>query len=163
MSDTPELTEHRISRREGLRRAAIIGGVAWSAPVLQTLSSAAYAQAYPGCEVIYCVKFEGITDTSPTATCVECGPAVTTGNCLASGGAANGCGRATAVVTPTTITVTLDPGCQCLEAEAKVGDPGGGCGGAGQVTCSGNTATATEEPGQGEGLSNFSVRFCCPN
>jgi hypothetical protein len=161
MKDTPELNERRITRRETLRRAAIIGGVAWSAPVLQTLTSAAYAQAYPGCEIIYCAKFDNITESS--ATCVECGPTVTTGNCIASGGALEGCGRASAVVTPTPITVTLSPGCQCLEAEAKVGDPGGGCGGAGQVTCAGNTASATEEPGQGEGLSNFSVRFCCPN
>lgn len=48
--------ESGISRRELLRRGAIVGGtLIWAAPAVQTLAPAAYAQVTPGpCGCCYC-------------------------------------------------------------------------------------------------------------
>ena len=43
MSDTSPLNPQGISRRDLIRRGAIVGGVAWTAPIVSSLGSAAFA------------------------------------------------------------------------------------------------------------------------
>jgi hypothetical protein len=64
----------RINRREALKRTAIATGVAWSAPILTSLRTPAYAQYPPGpdrCEE-GCTYVILITNLNGTFTCSEC-------------------------------------------------------------------------------------------
>jgi hypothetical protein len=53
----------RISRRKALKRVAAGTAVAWSAPVLTSLSTPAFAQRYPPCAD--CVFFDVCGETVP--------------------------------------------------------------------------------------------------
>src|SRR5918999_1024007 len=59
-----------ISRREFLRRGAIVGGtLIWAAPAVQTLAPAAYAQVTPGpCGCCYCWNGEKQNPSSDLVT-----------------------------------------------------------------------------------------------
>jgi prepilin-type processing-associated H-X9-DG protein len=56
-----EAEERGISRRDLLRRAAVVGGsVVWMAPAIQTLTPRAYADVSPGASTCcQCVKISG--------------------------------------------------------------------------------------------------------
>jgi hypothetical protein len=66
-----------LSRREVLKRAAIVGGVAWAAPVIQSITTPAFAQVTPpGCKAgCFWVKVDpgGVCeDANGTVTCPSC-------------------------------------------------------------------------------------------
>jgi hypothetical protein len=60
----------RINRREALKRTAIVTGVAWTAPVVMSMRSPAFAQSPPGCEegCRYVIQFQ----EPPPYTCSRC-------------------------------------------------------------------------------------------
>lgn len=60
----------RINRREALKRAAAVTGVAWAAPVLTSLRTPAFAQ-YGPCEE-NCAYVAVITQRNGTFSCSEC-------------------------------------------------------------------------------------------
>lgn len=67
----------QIDRREALKRGAIIGGLAWSAPVIQSLGSPAFAQgASPLCQSgCYAVKIDRASDCpGATGVCEDLAP-----------------------------------------------------------------------------------------
>lgn len=73
--NTMETDNHRITRRELLKRGAIVGGVTvWATPVVQVVGMGkAYAKdVSPGC-TRYCLKWE-VDDNSPTGE-LTCPPA----------------------------------------------------------------------------------------
>jgi hypothetical protein len=53
----PDEGEEGISRRRMIKRMGAGAAVAWSAPVLMSIQSPAFAQASPTCEVFDCIKF----------------------------------------------------------------------------------------------------------
>src|ERR687896_2260876 len=64
-----ELPRESVSRRSVLKGMGAGAAIAWSAPVLQSLSSPAHAQAYgcgPTCSDVFCVP--------PAEQCGEGGP-----------------------------------------------------------------------------------------
>ncbi len=65
MSASPDVARPASSRRDFLKKAGIVGGVAWSVPVLQTVMAPA-ASASPGTLVLQ-------TCTPPTAAGTPCG------------------------------------------------------------------------------------------
>jgi hypothetical protein len=71
--DGEETSPNRINRREALKRAAIATGVAWSAPVLTSLRTPAFAQYGPPCETgcRYVAQFIRQEDGS-LSPCFEC-------------------------------------------------------------------------------------------
>jgi hypothetical protein len=70
-SDGPSPRTPRITRREALRRSAAVTGAAWTAPVLMSLRTPAYAQypPGPGCEegCAYVAHFD-----LPSVACSQC-------------------------------------------------------------------------------------------
>lgn len=47
--------EHGVTRRDAIRRGAIVGGtVLWATPIVQSLTPAAHAQAATRCGCCYC-------------------------------------------------------------------------------------------------------------
>jgi hypothetical protein len=73
MIDKAEVEEAGISRRDLLRRAAIVGGsVVWMAPAIQTLTPRAYADVSPG-----------------VSTCCQCKRSTGQGRCFANDPTAN--------------------------------------------------------------------------
>jgi hypothetical protein len=67
--DGEETSPNRINRREALKRAAIATGVAWSAPVLISLRTPAFAQYGPPCEEGCGYGFH---TEHPSFACSEC-------------------------------------------------------------------------------------------
>lgn len=70
---------NRIDRREALKRGAIVTGAAWTAPVLLSMRSPAFAQYPPGCEE-GCRYVIQLQDPPP----YTCGPCVTDPGCAHS-------------------------------------------------------------------------------
>jgi hypothetical protein len=61
--------DHPTSRRELLKKAAIVGGVAWSMPVIESFTTPAYAGSLPPC------RPNGSDCTDPNQCCsVNCDP-----------------------------------------------------------------------------------------
>lgn len=105
----PRKGHQSVTRREVLRRAAIVGGAAWAAPVIQSISTPAFAQVTPRCiSGCFWVKWD------PTEPCVDAGGqgSITCPNCLTDEG------------------LTQDPGgCPCIENNVTTepcGDPATG-------------------------------------
>jgi hypothetical protein len=63
MSETERKGRNQTSRREVLKKAAIVGGVAWTLPVIESVSTPAYAGSPP------CERFDCNASTRPTCTC----------------------------------------------------------------------------------------------
>jgi len=68
-ADGQETTPSRIDRREALKRAALVTGAAWAAPVLTSLRTPAFAQYGVPCET-GCTY--GIHLEDPSFACSEC-------------------------------------------------------------------------------------------
>lgn len=105
----PRKGHQSVTRREVLRRAAIVGGAVWAAPVIQSISTPAFAQVTPRCiSGCFWVKWD------PTEPCVDVGGqgSITCPNCLTDEG------------------LTQDPGgCPCIENNVTTepcGDPATG-------------------------------------
>jgi hypothetical protein len=67
-----------VTRREIIKRAAIAGGVAWAAPVIQSITTPAFAQTTPRCTAgCFWVKISpdepgGCVDANGTVFCPDC-------------------------------------------------------------------------------------------
>ena len=115
----PSTQNSNLSRREVLRRAVIVGGAAWAAPVIQSISTPAFAQVTPGCIAgCFWVKWD------PTEPCVDVGgqSSIVCPNCLADEGLTQSPGGCPCVGSAVTMepcgdpatgtwTLTLPPGC----------------------------------------------------
>jgi hypothetical protein len=156
-----------LSRRDALKRGAIIGGAAWTAPMLQTISAPAFAQASPisTCTDLFVVQIE-------QGAHVCAGPGFGGRDCLGensvgTGGAANGCGKLASIVENAdgTWTVTLAQGCEFTAGFSKCGSPTNpaGCKPAQQVAPGVITffPCPSGPQGQNQGISNIQLLFCC--
>lgn len=47
MPEPEGMTSRGLSRRDLLKRGAVVGGLMWTAPVIQSIRTPAYAQPYP--------------------------------------------------------------------------------------------------------------------
>jgi hypothetical protein len=126
----------RINRREALKRTAIATGVAWSAPILTSIRTPAFAQYGVPCEE-GCFYVAVITHRNGVFTCSECtGSEGPCSECVFEDCAGPACPRITSITDDgTNVTVCVD----C--------DLGGGSGGychrcldTGECTCSGDPA-----------------------
>lgn len=95
-SEEPGGNSSRIDRREALKRAALVTGAAWAAPVLTSLRTPAFAQYGVPCEedCVYVAHFE-----PPGFSCSACEPICPGGNCGDCRGPA--CARITSVTCET--------------------------------------------------------------
>lgn len=147
-----------ISRREALRRGAIVGGaVVWASPVLQTIGmQKAYAVTPVVTDIsfialllecgttVYRIKWDGDFTGPPD----ECGPNFAIGNCpagdLPSGTTADCPTGVNASVNPNgSVTVTFPSDCQITDFVVKRGQCCAGPGDAGEPSApiSGGSAT----------------------
>jgi hypothetical protein len=80
-SETPN---NRISRRRMLKRIGAAGAVAWSAPILSSVRTPAFAQygppPQPQCAGATCLTFAQCSLTNPDCVCVTTGTG--TGTCV---------------------------------------------------------------------------------
>ncbi|HEX6231116.1 MAG TPA: hypothetical protein VF029_05345, partial [Actinomycetota bacterium] len=107
-----------ISRRDLLRRGAVVGGtVLWVTPVIQSLSRPALAQTTPigGC---FCVKW------SPEDDCEDLNGE---SSCITNRGDEGGCAQGVGFASNTTWTATLPAGCRLTEGCSKCGAEGCNC------------------------------------
>jgi hypothetical protein len=143
-----------LTRRELIRRGAIAGGLAWSAPMLQSLGTPAFAQGYPcrpGCFWVKVDRDGVCEDANGTVFCPNClggRPQDLGGCCWVAGRVVfepeNGGGA----------TLTLPPGCTFLGGFSKGCDP--------------DCPPATPTPGgadfhcpDGKDVSHVEFCFCC--
>lgn len=64
--------EHGVTRRDAIRRGAIVGGtVLWATPIVQSLTPAAHAQAQTRCGCCYC--WDGDKSNPTRDTCNDNG------------------------------------------------------------------------------------------
>lgn len=169
--------QSRIDRRDLIKRGAVIGGLVWTAPVLQSLSSPAFAQATPLCQSgCFAVKVNRATDC-PGATgdcedlaplpgggqrfCTDCNNAPfnqSPGGCPCVHGSTTfedcecgpneeGAGSA---------TVVLPAGCTFISGSSKCGRTG-----CSSATAVGNTITFP--PCDGQCVSHIEFCYCCNN
>lgn len=110
----PRKGHQSVTRREVLRRAAIVGGAAWAAPVIQSITTPAFAQVSPACRGCFAVKVESsgvCEDINGTIHCPDCRPG------LPQSQSPGGCGCGFRVVFEDcdpgsgAATLTLPPGC----------------------------------------------------
>jgi hypothetical protein len=93
-----------MDRREFLRKAAIAGGVAWAAPIIQTVAAGpAYATHSPG----ECAHSEH-TGPVPTGVCLDC-----MSTCTATCGTGTGCGGPSGLCDPNAVCTLPDNTCPC--------------------------------------------------
>jgi hypothetical protein len=155
-----------VSRREILKRAAIAGGVAWAAPVIQSITTPAFAQVSPFCTGCFAVKVDdtgACEDQNGTTFCPRCTlpTAQTPGGC--------GCGFRVDMepCDPETgtgpWTVTLPAGCTFHGGFSK-------CGGPQDQLCEpardNGDGTVTffpcqDPPGNPKCISHIEFCFCC--
>jgi hypothetical protein len=74
-----EPIEEGISRRSAIKRIGVVGAVAWSAPVLSSMNSPAFAQRGtpgpdPECAGATCTTFTQCSNTNPDCVCVSVCP-----------------------------------------------------------------------------------------
>jgi hypothetical protein len=74
-----EPIEEGISRRSAIKRIGVVGAVAWSAPVLSSMSAPAFAQdgtpgPNPECEGATCTTFIQCSSGNPDCVCVSICP-----------------------------------------------------------------------------------------
>jgi hypothetical protein len=75
-----EKVTNRISRRRMLKRIGAGAAVAWSAPILSSLRTPAFAQyEAPECIGQTCASFTPCSSANPDCVCVDCR---TTGRCV---------------------------------------------------------------------------------
>jgi hypothetical protein len=78
-TNVAEADERGISRRDLLRRAAIVGGsVVWMAPAIQTLTPRAYADVSPGVSTCCQCRKTGGSPSAPTRRCFANDPTADT-------------------------------------------------------------------------------------
>lgn len=71
MEDAHDVAHGRLDRRRLLRSGAVVGTVVWATPVLQTISSPAFAAGSPLCETR--VQVDDCTlNYVPSVDCCEC-------------------------------------------------------------------------------------------
>jgi hypothetical protein len=150
-----------LTRRELIRRGAIAGGLAWSAPVLQSLGTPAFAQGYPCRPGCFWVKVERPgPEGGVGVACEDANGTVTCPNCLGGrsqdlGGCCWVAGRV--VFEPENggcATLTLPPGCEFLGGFSKGCDP----------DCPPATLTADGAEfccPDGKDVSHVEFCFCC--
>src|SRR3990170_4777320 len=71
--------EHSINRREALKKAAVVGAVVWSTPVIQSVSSRANAQTVSPNNI--CSKFRIEGGSCTTVGAQSCLPSLSDQNC----------------------------------------------------------------------------------
>jgi hypothetical protein len=159
-----------LSRRDLIKRSAVVGGVAWAAPtILSSLSSPAAAGVNGCCSGpnVFRLKSGDGCATTPT-----CSTGVGVNDCLTTFGA-NCClfsNGVTLSCTATTHTWTLAAGIQFCEGAAKVGEAcalGSCLTGPANVSHTHNangttTVTITGSAGAGCGLSHSEIVVCAP-
>lgn len=115
--DASRTDEDRLSRRNALKRMAVIGGAAWAAPVIQTLNMPhAAAQTAGGSPrtVCYCVKWDPSDSPSCDEGNFQC-------NVCTDDSVEGGCSPQRFTVTQNadgTWAVTLNAGCTFLEGHS---------------------------------------------
>lgn len=156
-----------LTRREALRRAAVVGGAVWAAPVVQTIGARSAWASHASCPHRFWVKFE-VNETSgaldPCDSMVP-GPGGGEGHCFPNaellglgtkGGGCN-CGVTAEFDNLTkTITVTLPEGTFADQVRIK-------CGTDCQVVegqHGSRTVTAQCPIVPGAGMSQIEVLFC---
>jgi hypothetical protein len=151
MATDEQETPSRINRREALKRTAIATGVAWSAPILTSIRTPAFAQYGVPCEED-CFYVAVITKRNGTFTCSECPSEGGTGctECVFRDCAGPACARITSITDEGThVTVCSD--CQ------HAGGSGGFCHhclDSGECTCS-------IDPGAGDRCIRMRRLFDC--
>jgi hypothetical protein len=156
-----------LSRRDLIKRSAVVGGVAWAAPtVLSSLSSPAAAHTAT------CCTGPNVFRLKSGAGCTSCDTGVGANDCLTTFGA-NCClfnNGVTLACTTTTHTWTLAAGIQFCQGAAKVGQNcalGSCLTGPANVSHTHNangttTVTITGSAGSGCGLSHSEIVVCAP-
>ena len=132
------MSESTLSRREFLKRGAVVGGAAvWMTPVVQTVGmSSAFAQATsPGdCAYIFAVKIELNRVDGVFDWVCDVVSGSDQGNCLGET-YPDACdsGKVVSVVPVESggefvgVVITLQPDCQVQDGAIKAGDGDGGC------------------------------------
>jgi len=148
-----------ISRRDLLRRGAVVGGtVLWVTPVIQSMTRPAFAQETPrgGC---FCIKWspeDGCEDLNGQSSCIE------------TRGDAGGCDQGVGFSSNTNWTATLPAGCTLQEGCSKCGDEGCNCGETSTAPGAGGATIVTFFPcrgtgpqGQDQDISHIELCYCC--
>lgn len=113
-----ETSERGLSRRDLIKRSAVVGGVVWAAPTLLSgLSSPAAAQTSGCCSGpnVFRMKSENSSCVAGGGGAANCLTGGTSSNCLCNNGV-------TLSVGANTHTWTLSPGIQFCAGAAKVGE-----------------------------------------
>lgn len=156
-----------LTRREALKRAAVVGGAIWAAPVVQTIGAGRAWASHASCPFRFWVKFEVDEDTGQVDPCDSMvpGPGDGEGHCFPNaellskgvvGGGCN-CGVTAEFDNLTkTMTVTLPQGTFADEVRIK-------CGTECQVVEGqhGSRVVTAQCPAvPGAGMSQIEVVFC---
>ena len=171
--------ESGLSRREVLKRGAVLGGsLIWAVPTIQAIGmSAAFAnETSPVCNVYFAAKIgqEGQEEDAPIICVSIHNQGVGPGKCLnvvqiaednpftVSDGA---CDRVESFTSPDEAnwTVTLDPGCQLWDAAVgiKSGGSGSECVPQAGYSLSTDGRTITFEKPLDHAISHVEFIFCC--
>lgn len=165
------MSEHDVSRRDFLKRGALLGGaLVWTTPVVQVVGmNPAMAQVpSPACIVWYAIKI----DPSEDPACIDISNQRDPngrGRCLdvddlSVAPVEGGCDKVVSFTTPSDPepwTITLDSDCELQVCVVKAGDEP--CAFGPNSVCSWDPATHTvtfPNPGMPE-ISHVEIAFCC--
>lgn len=132
--DTPD--QSGLSRRDVLRRGAVVGGaLVWTTPLVQSLAGPAFAQAVPSrridenCDEIFQFKMDGTFTTFSNGAAPDCVPTGYNKDALnfvsPSGVIPNNHGTIRISVQGRTATITIPSSCTLLDGQAKAGSING--------------------------------------
>lgn len=144
--------EGGVSRRDLLRRGAIVGGLVWAAPVIQSIRSPAFAQVSPirRCYAIKWDPVDGCEDADGTVFCITEPPNQQTG----------GCDQGVTFTSDTNWTATLPAGCELIQGCSKCAEDLCNCGAVATPNPDGTT-TVTFFPCGTFDVSHIELVFCC--
>jgi hypothetical protein len=157
-----------VSRREILKRAAIAGGVAWAAPVIQSITTPAFAQVTPpGCAAgCFWVKVdEGniCEDANGTVTCPSClgGRTQSQGGCpCVAGKVTENCAEDCVTENCEWTLAPLPAGCTFLGGNSVCA---GACGPPARVNPDGSVTffPCPDPSGKPQCISHIEFCYCC--
>jgi hypothetical protein len=104
-------SEAGMSRRDLLQRGAVVGGLVWVAPAIQSVTNPAFAQATPleRCFAIKWSREDGCEDANGTIFCITPPADQELG----------GCDQGVTFTDDTIWTATLPPGCELVRGCSK--------------------------------------------